>query len=72
MPSPKASLYFLSLIVNSAAPSMICIYVSKGEIFCPSSSPASSEDTVTFPVVFLIMVLLTTAFGTYSMIATMI
>jgi hypothetical protein len=46
--------------------------MSKGEVFSANSSPVSKEVTVTFPVVFLIMVLLTTALGTYSVISTII
>ena len=72
MPSPNLSLYFLLLIVTSAVPSIIWINVSKGTVFSLSSSPASREETVIFPVVFLIIVLIKTELGTYSKISTMI
>ncbi len=72
MPFPNLSWYFFSSMMTSAAPSIICIYVSKGEVFSPNSSPVAKDATVILPVVFLIIVLLTTAFGTYSMISTMI
>ena len=46
--------------------------VSNGDVFNVKSSPESNETALTFPVVFFIIVLITTAFGTYSMISTMI
>lgn len=45
--------------------------VSKGEIFSVNASPESNETALTLPVVFLIIVLITTELGIYSRISTM-
>ena len=61
----------MSLITISALPSMTWMKVSKGEIFSLNASPESNETALTLPVVFLMIVLITTEFGIYSMISTM-
>lgn len=71
MDCPVFNIKDWSLITTSASPSMTCIKVSKGDFFSESASPESKETAVTLPVVFLMIVLITTALGTYSMISTM-
>lgn len=58
-------------MVNSAAPSMICIKQSKGSVFSINPSPASTDETVISPVDFLMMVFMSTELGTYSRISMM-
>src|SRR5690606_6026131 len=70
MDCPVSKVCELPSIKISALPSMIWMNVSKGDIFSVRFSPESKETAVTFPVVFFMMVLLTTALGTYSMIST--
>ncbi len=67
---PVSRVCELSSIKISALPSMIWMNVSKGDIFSVRFSPESKETAVTLPVVFFIMVFMTTALGTYSMIST--
>ena len=55
----------------SALPSMICAKVSKGEVFSVRPSPLSKDMILIFPVDFLIIVLITTELGIYSIISTM-
>jgi hypothetical protein len=57
---------------DSVFPSMICAKVSNGEIFSVNPSPLSKDMILILPVDFLIMVLLSTELGMYSMISTMI
>ena len=60
------------LITIFAFPSMICTKVSKGDVFSDKPSPVSNDIKLTFPVIFLMIVLLTTELGMYSMISTII
>ena len=69
MASPVWSAFDLSSITTSALPSIIWIKVSKGEIFYASASPVSIATILIFPVVFRIIVLVTTELGTYSIIS---
>lgn len=46
--------------------------VSKGDVFSVSASPESNETALTLPVVFFIIVLITTELGIYSIISTII
>lgn len=59
-------------IVISALPSIAWTKVSNGETFPVSVAPASKATALTFPVVFLITVLVTTDLGTYSRTSIMI
>src|SRR6188768_4506221 len=56
----------------SALPSMICANVSNGEVFSVNPSPVSNDMILILPVDFLMIVLLRTALGTYSIISTII
>ena len=58
------------LITIFALPSITCTKVSKGDIFSDNPSPLSKDITVTLPVDFLMIVLLTTELGIYSIIST--
>lgn len=68
---PVSSILETPSITISALPSIIWTKVSNGIIFSVKASPLSKETAEMFPVVFLIIVLLTTEFGIYSMISTM-
>src|SRR5687768_10327399 len=69
---PVSSMVDSSLMIISAVPSITWTKVSKREIFSLSTSPESNEITLTFPVVFFIIVFITTELGMYSMISTII
>ncbi len=67
---PVSRILDLSSITISAFPSITWIKVSKGDVFFVRASPESNETAVTLPVLFLIIVLMTTALGIYSTIST--
>src|SRR5680860_809366 len=69
---PVSKLWESSSIKISARPSIIWINVSNGDIFSVRFSPESKDTAVTLPVVFFMIVFMTTALGTYSIISTMI
>src|SRR5882757_8645854 len=68
MPCPDWSKLDTLSITISALPSMIWAKVSKGEVFSVNPSPLSKDMILMLPVDFLIMVLITTELGTYSII----
>src|SRR5580658_10397937 len=70
MPSPACRKWDTVSITISALPSMIWAKVSNGEIFSVNPSPLSKDMMLILPVDFLIIVLITTELGTYSMIST--
>src|SRR5680860_160845 len=69
---PVSKVWEFSSIEISARPSNIWIKVSNGEIFPVRFSPESKDMAVMLPVVFFMIVFMTTALGTYSMISTII
>ena len=69
---PVSSILEVPSITTSALPSMIWTNVSNGIIFSFIALPASNETALIFPVVFVIIVLMPTESGTYSMISTTI
>ena len=69
---PISSIFDSLSITISALPSITWTKVSNGIIFSVRASPVSHEIALTFPVVFFIIVLITTELGTYSMISTII
>src|SRR5712664_3375025 len=71
IPCPDSSTWDTLSMTISARPSMIWANVSKGLVFSVSPSPLSKDMMLIFPVDFLMMVLITTELGTYSIISTM-
>jgi len=69
---PVSRILEIPSITSSALPSIIWAYVSKGVVFSANPSPLSNDIILIFPVVFFIIVLLTTELGTYSIISTVI
>jgi hypothetical protein len=55
-----------------ALPSIICAYVSKGEVYSLSPSPLANDKAFIDPVVFFMIDLLTTALCSYSINSTIL
>lgn len=69
MDCPVSSRLDILSITISAFPSMTWIRVRKGEIFEVKISPESNEDALILPVNFLMMVLVTIEWRTYSIVS---
>jgi len=70
MDSPVLSKKHFPSMTISALPSIIWANVSKGDIFSVKPSPVSKDIILMLPVDFLMIVLMTTELGTYSIIST--
>lgn len=72
IPCPDVSKWDILSMTISALPSMIWAKVSKGDVFSVNPSPLSKDMILILPVDFFMIVFITTALDTYSIISTII